>query len=142
MSQEDDDKRPPEILLFLSAVPVGKGDMVEILSFTGSMKHIVVYANVVSLQAIRMLEAHESDKFCEVLNAKDVEFDKCSNVLVPTYRKLNPNEVKDIEKLRATSVDKFPRMFRSDPMARYLGFNVGDVVLAVETSCYRLVVKG
>ena len=141
LDDANDGVSEPCALLFIAPGALGKADIIRILAFASSVNHVIVYSNAVSLQAMQILDAEHGDRFCEVLNYKDIVFDKPLNVLVPTYKVLNSVEIKDIERRRATTVDKFPIMLRSDAMARVFGFRPGDVVLAVETGCYRIVVR-
>ena len=137
-----DSGAPSQVMFFLCSVNIGKNNMNTLLDFstTNVCNHVIIYADTVSPHAIIVLESSQCTT--EVVNRSDVEFDKCRNILVPTYRKLTEREVADLLKKHAVKKEQLPSMLRSDAMARYLGFQVGDVVLAVETTTYRLVVKG
>jgi DNA-directed RNA polymerase subunit H (RpoH/RPB5) len=126
----------PAALFFLGTDSLGKSDIKRVLVFANAVKHIIVYGHV-SLQAKTQLE--ESAAFCEVLTAADIVFDKCSSVLVPTYRTIDQKDVDIMLKRRCMSLDSLPKMKRNDAMARYLGFRPGTVVFAEETDTYRLV---
>ena len=126
----------PAALLFLATESLGKSDIKNILTFSNTVSHIIIYGHV-SLQAKILLE--ESTAFCEVITATDIVFDKCASVLVPTYRVIPPKDVRTMLKSRCISIDSLPKMKRHDAMARYLGFRTGTVVFAEETDTYRLV---
>jgi DNA-directed RNA polymerase subunit H (RpoH/RPB5) len=138
--EDDDDKitmtTAPAALFFLANDSLGKSDIKRVLIFSSAVKHIIVYGHV-SLQAKTQLE--EASAFCEVVTAADIVFDKCSSVLVPTYRIIEPKEVQIMLKCRSMSLETMPKMKRNDAMARYLGFRPGTVVFAEETDTYRLV---
>ena len=61
--------------------------------------------------------------------------------LAPHYRKMTPSQVGTLVK-KYGPVTKFPRMLETDPMAQYLGFQVGDVleILYGNGLSYRVVV--
>jgi len=138
--EEYDEHRTPTLaptaLFFLATDSLGKSDIKRILIFSNAVTHIIVYGHV-SLQAKMQLE--ESSAFCEVITAADIVFDKCSSVLVPTYRIIEEKEVQIMLKSRVMSRECMAKMKRNDAMARYLGFRPGTVVFAKETDTYRLV---
>jgi DNA-directed RNA polymerase subunit H (RpoH/RPB5) len=132
-----DDPVPTNTLLFLATTSLGKSDINNIVTFASTVQHIIIYGHV-SLQAKSQLLSAAA--FCEVITQADIVFDKCANVLVPTYRIIEPVEALQIAKARNTTIQQFPKMKSSDAMARYLGFKPGTVVHALETDTMRLVV--
>lgn len=128
-------------LFFMNPSSLGKNDVRKVLKYASSIKHIIIFTPDISQQAVQVLESAQ-DYFTEILNHSDVAFDKCKSILVPTYRILTEEEVLQFEKDHCVTVDKLPKMLRSDAMARYLGFREGQVVFAIEENNYRIVVSG
>ena len=124
--------------LVIALESLGKTEVTNIMETFKSVTHIIFYGHV-SIQAKHILDSYAETCFCEVLTASDVTFDKCANVLVPTYRVLTQAEIDELVQTRKTTVNHFPKMLRTDPMARYLGFRVGQVVHAIEPDVYRIV---
>lgn len=75
----------------------------------------------------------------EVFNAKDFICNKTKHRLVPKHIKMDKDSAKSILK----KYGKIPELLFLDPISRYYGFSIGDVVKIIRNDggiCYRIVV--
>jgi DNA-directed RNA polymerase subunit H (RpoH/RPB5) len=138
--EDDDNNGEDKFLLFASKQSVGKAEVLKIIAFAENISHFILFSQNVSLQATNILQ-NLPNVFAEILNDKDIAFDKCSSKLVSSYKILNKFEIAELLQKKCMKIGQLPKMLSCDAMSRYLGFSNGSVVHAIDVDVYRLVVK-
>ncbi len=118
---------------------IGKGSIMNIIKYCMDFEHVIIVCNNISRQALTQLS--NVSIWFEVLFEKDICFDKTKNILTSRYTKIEEAEILQLEKSQKSHRTKWPKMSIHDPMARYLGFRINDVVYAIDNDLYRLVVE-
>jgi DNA-directed RNA polymerase subunit H (RpoH/RPB5) len=93
-------------------------------------EHVVIVRKSESKQASHAFGL-TATFFWEIISYEDLNMDVLSHVLVPKYRLLISEEDRKVafDRMGTTDPSKFPLMkFRKDPIARRLGFRVGEVI--------------
>jgi DNA-directed RNA polymerase I, II, and III subunit RPABC1 len=97
---------------------------------THNCKHaiLVVYENLTSPAVLMLKDLEAKGIFVSFFAESELMYDIYEHVRVPRHILLTPLEKQQLlKKLNATEC-LLPKMQRHDPMARYLGLRVGDVV--------------
>lgn len=118
-----------------------------------NIDHIIFIVPIqISNQAIKMIEKIKNDIKIEVFNYKQLSVNITKNIYVPKYTILNQQQIDDLMyKLKIDNIYKLPKISIHDPMSRYYGFEVNDVIRIdskikilgniIQTPTYRLVIE-
>lgn len=147
--RDDLKKNPIKALLFVfkDGVGVGKGMVLKMLMFGANVPLLMVYTpSPISSHGLRMLLAHSAhnthpSRRVFAVTHTDIAFEKPLSRLVSRYRVLDESSVKALLASKKCKLEHLPRMDVDDPVARYMGFTLGQVVHAVDADLYRIVVS-
>jgi len=95
---------------------------------TQGAKHAIIIHNQKLPYTIKHLQAKQTNFRYEFFIERNLTFNITKHVLVPAHIKLTPKEKKALLSFHKLTESKLPRIMRSDPVARYYGLCVGDVV--------------
>ncbi len=78
----------------------------------------------------------------QVIKRKDLAWDKSENQYVQTYEVKESQDVpiEFLKENKITDVTKLPKIFTTDPMSKLYGFKLGQLVKAVNSMYWRIVV--
>lgn len=121
--------------LMLFILPVGKLTLVQIRHYISKtteydVNHCIILVND-TITPIARKHISEIPIKCEVFTMSQLQYNITKHKLVPKHTKLTPNQAITIkEKYGKNEKGEkcLPRMYITDPMARFLGLSVGDVV--------------
>ncbi len=116
---------------------LGKGYVSTIFDLTTFFEHIIICSDGVSIHAKQAFVKLKTR--IEFFDPIDVRLDILQSRLVPRYQILSECEILELESSYMVTRDKFPIMKSSDAIAKYLGFQVNDVVHALEYDIFRIV---
>ncbi len=129
-----------------SSITIGKLNISELMDFGTEQMHTILLINRAAVQPkiisdLSLLYARpRKDCFIgELLYWHEILIPKIKCNKVPRYTILTKTEVIEQEQKHAAQKTKFLPFAPSDPIVRYLGFRIGDVICAEDTREYRLV---
>jgi DNA-directed RNA polymerase I, II, and III subunit RPABC1 len=70
----------------------------------------------------------------ELFVTKDIMINIMKHDMMPIFRELNAEEIDAVTKKYSCSVSKFPKLFKTDPAAKYYNMKPGDVYEIERTS--------
>ena len=120
--------------------PIGKGMAIHLIKTT-EFAHCIVVCDSITRQAQTEFEqASTTARRFEILHPNDFAFEKPKNKLVPRYEVLTERETVEQEDGLKCPRTKWAKMMLDDPMARYLGLSVGQVVHNIDNDILRVIV--
>lgn len=70
----------------------------------------------------------------EIFLFKNLTFNITRHQDIPKHKLLNKSEIEEVKKIYGAKLNQYPKMFVSDPIARYYGAKGGDVFEIIRTS--------
>ena len=70
----------------------------------------------------------------EIFQRKELYFNITKHVLVPKHILLTEEETKEVLKKYNATKEQFPKIFKTDPVARYYGMKIGQVCKVIRNS--------
>ncbi len=99
---------------------------------------IIIMKHSITTFALRTLEdfnANFPDKFIEYFEYSELLINITKHILVPFHTVLTPDEKSEIiKKYQLKKEAQLPKLYRTDPIARYYGLRKGDVVKVTRPS--------
>lgn len=130
--------------------PIGKSLGADMAKSINRMFEPVEHLLIVCSKHSKMA-SHNFTMYWEILLYRELEFDIFENDLMPQYKLLNCQEIKDVAKSWQMTENEFKAcipitLHRKDPVARVMGWKIGNVIKVEEadvlTGCntfYRLI---
>lgn len=139
--QQEEKKQAPSlapILLFVVSSAIGKTFATKIIAHAKGCGSAIVLSPSITAQSVPLFINAPSR--IDHLLFTEIAIDKPKSRLVPRYVQLNKEEIQALLLQRKIEMKNLSIMNRHDAIARYLGFVPGEVVHALESDTYRLVV--
>lgn len=133
-----------ERILVIRAEKVGKGELRNLISssYWENYKFIVIYEDKITNECSKdVYIMNEMKRKIEVFSSEELKYNIFLNVLVPLVSVIDSEEREVIKEYYQFS--KLPRITINDPVCRYLGVNIGDILRFSRTHnvpYYRIVV--
>ena len=90
---------------------------------------ILFICHKITIQAVHYLRIHLPQDTYSILSINDISVPRTRNKLVSQYHILNEEEIKRVEHKYSSTRENFPKLITPiDPIVRYLGFKVGQVI--------------
>lgn len=102
------------------------GVVKECISFMnneGCRHGIIVYGSSYT-PAVKKIVSSDTSFRIELFSRSELGFNVTKHVLVPEHRQSTPDEYAQLSQY----ADKLPRMFSTDPVARFYGFQKNDII--------------
>lgn len=98
-------------------------------------KCIFVFKDEITTQNRKSIYEFWSPDDCQIFSLRELQYNLSRHALVPKHELVGPETVNDlIVRFSLRSKAQLPGIHRDDPMARYLGLAIGDVIRVVRPS--------
>lgn len=112
---------------------------------SGKNRILIITDRDITINASKIIGS--DGDFFEIKRFVETQFNITKHNFAPQYRALSKDEIEELIKLYGT-LDKFPRIFDTDPISRYYMWKIGTVVEIIRSNYngpsvyYRVVSKG
>ena len=112
---------------------------------------LIVYADTITSFTRTMIMNYRSDNNCriETFSLDQLQYNVTEHELVPPHRVLGQEEQKHVLKKLQSKAEQLPKILASDPLVKWYGARVGQVIEIKRSSpdgffykAYRVVIKG
>ena len=121
--------------------PLGKGLATNLIKNVDALHCIVVCDTITRQGHMEFEHMSTTTRRFEILHPNDFAFEKPKNRLVPRYEVLSMADVQAREEVLKCPRTKWAKMCVDDPMARYMGLSVGQIVYNIDNDVLRVVVN-